>query len=157
MQITKGLLGEHAVFYVQFDYLEEKGLAADGPIPLHSQLELLGSALSAHAQLEDELLFTRLEPCLGPAGPLAVMRTEHEQLEQALASAQESRELAEVGDWTVYIVRLAREHFAKEERILFPMAEQVLGADVLDQLGAEWARLRGLAPVAHLCRAAFPE
>ena len=39
----------------------------------------------------------------------------------------------------------ARSHFHKEEVVLFPLAEQLLGADALEQMGEAWAHNRGIA------------
>jgi iron-sulfur cluster repair protein YtfE (RIC family) len=36
----------------------------------------------------------------------------------------------------------ARSHFQKEEQILFPMAQRLLGDDTLPQLGRAWAQAR---------------
>jgi hemerythrin-like domain-containing protein len=38
----------------------------------------------------------------------------------------------------------AREHFMKEENVLFPMAEQMLDARAMEQMGATWAKRRGV-------------
>ena len=38
-----------------------------------------------------------------------------------------------------------RKHFDKEERIVFPMAERVLKAKTLSDLGAEWLKKREAA------------
>jgi hemerythrin-like domain-containing protein len=37
---------------------------------------------------------------------------------------------------------MARKHFDKEERIVFPLAERVLKANTLDELGTEWMKRR---------------
>jgi hemerythrin-like domain-containing protein len=41
-----------------------------------------------------------------------------------------------------HLLEVARLHFAKEEQSLFPMAEQVLDSDTLEQLGVQFANRR---------------
>ena len=41
-----------------------------------------------------------------------------------------------------YATQIARDHFAKEEQILFGMAQQMLSASELERLGAVWAEAR---------------
>lgn len=143
MKLTQALLGEHGVFYAQFEHLENI-------IPQCQSLDLvqgLGSMLTAaletHACMEDHLLFTSLESHPGLAsGPLPVMRQEHDQIEQLLASVQDLPEVDEAKNSLLGALRVAREHFAKEEQVLFPAAEQILGAGPLEELGEMWAQKR---------------
>lgn len=53
MRITDAFLGEHGVFYAQFDHLES--LLTTGPSAecVREQAGLLASALAPHAQLEN--------------------------------------------------------------------------------------------------------
>lgn len=144
MKITHGLLGEHAVFYAQFDHLEQVLPAATSLAEILSPAALLAAALATHAHLEDELLFTALDPHLGQAGPLGVMRAEHEEIEGTLNRLPEIEDLREARRLALHVVETAREHFAKEERILFRMAEHILGPETLTALGARWAEARGV-------------
>lgn len=142
MKITEALLGEHGVFYAQFDHLEQSVPAAETWALVQSQGALLSAALYSHAHLEDELLFDTLEPHLGQMGPLAVMRMEHDEIERTLAELPEIQDLAEAQRRLLHVVRVARDHFVKEERVLYPMAEQVLETDILTRLGRLWAQQR---------------
>lgn len=144
MKITEALLGEHGVFYALFDHLEQAVPAADSLALVQSQAALLTAALATHAGLEDELLFSALDPHLGQMGPLAVMRMEHDEIENTLGQVQEARDLTQAQRLVLHAVRVAREHFAKEEQVLFPMAHQVLDERELTQLGAQWAERRGV-------------
>jgi len=142
MRITDALLGEHGVFYAQFDHLEQAVPAAETLAQVKDQAALLAAALKPHANLENDLLFAALEPHLGPMGPLAVMRMEHDEIEGTLARVQEVKDLAGAQDLALHAIQVARDHFAKEEQVLFPMAQQVLSAEALAQLGAQWAEQR---------------
>ncbi len=143
MKLTDALLGEHAVFYAQFDYLEKNIPAARDLTLVKSLGAMLTAALATHAHMEDELLFLKLEAHLDPqSGPLAVMRMEHNEIEGSLVRLQELQDLAEAKNLLLYALQTARAHFAKEEQVLFPMANQLLEANKLLQLGSNWADLR---------------
>jgi hemerythrin-like domain-containing protein len=144
MKIIEALLGEHGAFYAQFAHLEQAIPAAEDAAQIREQAALLAAALGSHANLENELLFAALDPHLGPMGPLAVMRMEHDEIESALTGAQEAENVEEARTLLTRVIRVAREHFAKEERVLFPMALQVLDAETLDRLGEQWASRRGV-------------
>ena len=145
MNIADALLGEHAVFYAQFNHLEQSIPAADTLAQVKSQGAMLAAALASHAQLEEELLFTTLEPHIGPMGPLAVMRLEHEKIEAGLERLPTVEELGQTQELLLQVVKVAREHFAKEERVLYPMATKALSAETLANLGAQWATRRAVA------------
>ncbi len=143
MKITKALLGEHGVFYGQFDYLEQV-LPGTGAVEQVQKLAgLLAAGLEPHAKIENEILFPQLEAILGAeAGPVPVMRMEHDEIESSLAQAQASRDLDQARNLVLHAIDVAREHFSKEEHVLFPMAEQVLDAETLERLGDQWAERR---------------
>ncbi len=142
MKITDAFLGEHAVFYAQFDHMELTVPSEDSVTQVKTQAAVLGAALAGHAQLEEELLFQKLETHIGPGGPLAVMRMEHEQIEENLARLPDLETLEDARTVLLQTVKVAREHFAKEEQILYPLAERTLGIDHLTQLGEQWAGVR---------------
>lgn len=143
MKITDALLGEHAVFYAQFDYLEKNIPPAKDLALVKSPGAMLTAALATHAHLEDDLLFIALEAYINPQfGPLAVMRTEHNEIEGSLERLQKVQDLTEAKNLLLHAVETARAHFAKEEQVLFQMATQMLDASQLNQLGAKWAETR---------------
>lgn len=143
MRITDALLGEHGVFYAQFEHLAEALPRTRNVEEVHSLAAFLAAALGPHAHLEDELLFSALEPYLGTAGgPLRVMRSEHDEIEGALDRVQQVHELEAARNLVRRALTVAREHFAKEEHVLFPMAAQFLGDNRLAELGAAWAQRR---------------
>jgi len=146
MKITDALLGEHGVFYAQFARLEERVPGLGGVAEVRELAGVLAAALISHAELEDELLFNRMEEELGaPSGPLPVMRAEHAHIDAALAAAAQTRDLESAKRRVLEAVEAAREHFAKEERVLFPAAEQLVPVSVLNELGDQWAARRGVA------------
>ena len=142
MKVTEALLGEHGVFYVQFDHLEQTLLAVTSLDWVKAQAALIQSAISTHAQLEDELLFSAMDHHLGQGGPVAVMRMEHEEIEGTLNAIPEIQDVETICSRLLGAIQVARQHFMKEEQVLFPLADQVLGSEQLHALGERWAERR---------------
>ena len=142
MRIVDALLGEHGAFYAQFDRLEDVLPHATSPGEVREQAALLAAALISHAKLEDEVLFRRMGQAGGDAGLLMTMEDEHVEIASLLARAQVTADLEGARAALLEAVSLARDHFAKEERVAFPMAERLLDGDALDELGAAWAERR---------------
>lgn len=144
VKITDAFLGEHATLYAQFNYLEQATPAAEALAIVQSLAAGLNATLASHAHLEDELLFTALDPYLGPMGPLAVMRMEHDQIEGLLERIPAAQDLRQAQGLLQQTVQLARSHFAKEEQVLYPIAEQALDQARLAELAVQWAERRGV-------------
>ena len=101
----------------------------------HTYLEL---EVVAHFGLEEGALFPLLERHMSPQfGPLAVMNAEHLEFRELLAAFGDAVRGGEVAVQTAcarHIIALLREHIAKEDQVLFPMAAQVLSADELAEV-----------------------
>ena len=145
MLITDALLGEHGVFYLLFQDIEQALPALDSASALQNRAAPLAFSLEAHASLEDELLFTALEPHLGTqSGPLAVMRMEHDQIVNLLERIPSAPDLAQTRALAAQMIEVSRAHFQKEEQVLFRMARQFLDDATLSALGTKWSARRGL-------------
>jgi hemerythrin-like domain-containing protein len=144
MRITDALLGEHAILYRLLEHIASRS-PSWSVAQAHDAGRFLAEALASHAQLEDDLLFVALEPYIAAQqGPLAVMRMEHSAIEGALERLPETTDVEDAHSLLLYLVEVAREHFAKEEQVLFRMAEQALGDQRLRELGATWAERRAV-------------
>ena len=66
-------------------------------------------------------------------------------IEGKLVRAHKARDLKSSKKLLLGAVVASREHFDKEERIVFPMAERVLKAKTLSELGETWLRRREVA------------
>ncbi len=153
MKLTDALLGEHAVIYQLFEFVRQT--AADGGIEdLRRSVAVLERVLAAHARAEEDLLFSRLEPHLGGMGPLAVMREEHQGIEELFAAADGAGDLDALKSAVGRLLDLAYGHFQKEEQALFPMARQFLDEAELSELGGRWAEIRKVAVDAPGCMGA---
>jgi len=104
-----------------------------------------------HHGKEEDLLFKELEKHGLPsqAGPLAVMRNEHERGRRCvreMASVAErtgpltAEEQSRLRNAISEFVPLLQNHIQKEDGVLFPMAENVLGPESADNLQAQFER-----------------
>lgn len=151
MTPTDTLRNEHEVIQRVLDVMERAAsiLEADGTVPQ----ELLPSAIDfvrvfadgCHHAKEEGTLFPRMKEHGIPeqGGPLGVMLQEHEmgrayirELEQAI----ERDDSAQIIEAIRGYVSLLRDHIAKENDILFPMAERVLSADEQARLMEDFER-----------------
>lgn len=104
--------------------------------------------LEKHSGKEDDGLFPLMARYIGrEVGPIAVMEYEHEQAKLNLRSFMEAAEKAEItadrldaqtvkGISAYYLQAdtILNAHFAKEESVLFPMAESMLSAEEKEEL-----------------------
>ncbi|MFI5397912.1 MAG: hemerythrin domain-containing protein [Candidatus Binatia bacterium] len=98
-----------------------------------------------HFVVEEQALFPLLELHLPTAqGPLAVMNAEHADFRQLLAdfaTAVHTGSLEAQRRLTEDIITLLRGHIAKEDQVLFPMAERLLSSEELDEVDRRTAAL----------------
>jgi hemerythrin-like domain-containing protein len=149
------LMGEHRLIEQALGSLEAFAaeIRAGGPAPRRIVGEYAeffrGFADVCHHGKEEQILFRRLleEGFSREAGPLAVMYYEHELGRahvRGLAAAGSGAgalvdpELAGLLAHADDFVPLLRQHILKEDRILYPMALQALGAADLDRLSTEF-------------------
>lgn len=97
------------------------------------------TALRRHADVEDEVLFPAYENACGGFGdgPTAHMRAEHIQVRagiDSLVRAVDARDDAGVRAADELLRRVAIEHHAKEEEILFPSIDETFPQPELDAL-----------------------
>lgn len=75
------------------------------------------------------------------------MHAEHEEMEALLGRIEEANGVGDAARWVERALDTARSHFKKEEEVLFPMAEDLIGEEALQRLGLEWARARRVSIV----------
>jgi iron-sulfur cluster repair protein YtfE (RIC family) len=95
--------------------------------------ERFQAAMAHHLAMEEDILFPAFEARTGMrAGPTQVMRMEHEQMRSLL---QDMASAVEVGNRNGYLGLsetlniLLQQHNLKEETMLYPMSDQVLGGE----------------------------
>ncbi len=87
--------------------------------------------MEQHLQAEEELLFPAFEAASGISeGPTSVMRHEHQQMRALFAQMGEALAAQNSDDYlgaSETLLILMQQHNAKEEQILYPMLDQMLG------------------------------
>jgi len=151
MRTTEILMSEHRVIETVLACLEkmadatEAARAVDVADARDAVAFLQNFADRCHHMKEEDRLFPAMEKCGMPreAGPTAVMRHEHELGRAHVRRMDEATTAFERGDAAAAatfafearaFVGLLREHIAKEDEILFPMADRMLPAAVQDEL-----------------------
>jgi hypothetical protein len=142
MTIIQVLLGEHGAMYPLLERIENTASSADLQ-GLKIQASLLQSTLVSHADIEDALLrpvILKYLPQPAPAADGKTAPTDHEIIVGGLAQVLAAVEAQEARRWLLDTVAKTR----KEETIIFGIAGRELSHQRQDELGAEWARMRGV-------------
>lgn len=151
MKPTDVLKQEHRVIEQVLDCLEQMTTRirvgedfdrADGTAALEF---VRGFADSGHHGKEENCLFPAMvdKGVPGDVGPVGVMLAEHDVGRAAvgeMATALEAEDDEAFGAAASGYVELMREHILKEDNILFPMADSLLG-DRQDELARAFARV----------------
>lgn len=98
-------------------------------------------SMEEHFAMEEKVLFPDLEQANGNAmGPTQVMRHEHEQMRSLMDSSQKALDTEDkdefLGEAETLLVFM-QQHNAKEEMMLYPMADQLLssqGEEVISKM-----------------------
>lgn len=142
MKITEALLAEHVVFHSVFDHIERVAPHLETLAEIKVLGSLLASLLEHHGEAEDKLLMEPLEHRLDHLGHRDCFHHEHELIDGFLIQLQRMEETAAARTLLLKAVQISRRHFDKEERLIFPMAEQNLSAKTLEELGRQWEAQR---------------
>jgi len=97
---------------------------------LEKALRYFSTEVASHFKKEEEALFPAMEKYIGrETGPIAVMRHEHQQHNSFLLQLEKAVEAGDLGGilevWESFNPLLTM-HIAKEDSVLFPMAERML-------------------------------
>lgn len=167
MRPTDILSAEHRVIEIVLDCLEQiaDGARSSKVLDVASAeqavLFLRTFADTCHHGKEEQQLFKTLEARGMPVrvGPIAVMLGEHEagralvrELDAAVsaAKARDASAPARFAEKAHDYVELLREHIAKEDQVLFPMAESMLDTEEKQRVVAEFEKLeQSHAPGTH--------
>lgn len=145
MKITDILLAEHAVFHNLFDHIEKAAPRCKTVAEIKALAATLDSVMRPHACTEDDLLVGPLEHSLAQIGQSETFHEEHDEIDEKLGAVQKARQLKQARLLLLQAIQHSREHFDKEERIVFPLAEQLLKTKTLSDMGEEWLRRRKMA------------
>ena len=142
MKITDILRAEHTVFHHLFDHIETTAPRLKTLAEVKSLAGLIEKVMAPHSNTEDELFIGPLEHCMEQIGQNDTFHHEHEAIERLLANVRAARTVRQARKQLLDAISMSRKHFDKEERIVFPMAERMLKAATLTELGSEWMKKR---------------
>jgi hemerythrin-like domain-containing protein len=145
MQVTDVLAGEHGVFHLLVEQLDDAIDRCTTLAELRVATEPLALSLLGHARVEEETLFQSYEKATGTLGPLRCLRHEHEQMDRGIRGLFRIADVEEMRRQVRALLDLTRRHLAREEAVMFTAAREALSAGVLEECGAEWAKFRGVA------------
>lgn len=145
MKITEALIAEHQVFHNLFDYVESVAPKLKTIAEVKAVAAAMEHMLKAHSKTEDELLIAPLEHCIEQIGQADTFHEEHKEIDESLEQVRQAKSVAGARRLLLAAVLASRNHFNKEERILFPLANKVLSNVSLQNLGNAWERQREMA------------
>ena len=129
--VAEFLAAEHRQCDDCFATAEEAAHLAD-LVGCRARFQQFQVAMERHFQKEEDTLFPAFEQATGNTmGPTRVMRLEHQQICDTLAemsSALTSGDLEEYLGQAETLLILTQQHNIKEEQILYPMCDEILGA-----------------------------
>jgi hemerythrin-like domain-containing protein len=147
MKITEALMAEHLVFHSMFDQIETRTPELKTLPEVKALAALLESMLKAHSDIEDELFLGPLEHCFEQIGQRDCFLEEHREVNDGLQVIQSATRVKHAQRLLLHAVAHCRRHFDREERLVFPLAERVLKAATLTELGRHWLNQRNGALV----------
>jgi hemerythrin-like domain-containing protein len=142
MKITEILMAEHAVFHNLFDHVEATVPKTRTLAEVKSLAAIITKLTAPHSHTEDELFIEPLEHCFDQLGQKDTFHHEHELIDATLDKVQNAKDLKTAKKLLVGAVTALRNHFDKEERVVFPMAERILKVRTLTELGNQWLKQR---------------
>lgn len=121
------MAGDHRRCDQLLTVVEGAAQRADWPSAV-GQAQAFADAMEHHFRFEEDELFPELESASPmAAGPTGVMRMEHQQVRQLLTDLQAAAQ-AKNSDDCIGVIEtlhlLIQQHNAKEEGILYPLADQ---------------------------------
>jgi hemerythrin-like domain-containing protein len=139
---TEALSAEHRVIETVLDALEKLVEAGESSAPAdwRKALDFLRNfADKCHHLKEENLFFPALEEHGIPreGGPIGMMLAEHSEgrgYVRAMAAALEAVDREVLTRVAAAYIRLLRQHIAKEDEVLFQMADSVLSAEEQQRL-----------------------
>jgi hemerythrin-like domain-containing protein len=151
MKATQMLMDEHRIIERVLGALEQAAALADEGQPVRPGLFLEATdfirdfADGSHHHKEEGVLFGAMIEAGVPVngGPIAVMLAEHEQARDLTRAMREAAEQWASGDEQARrratraahsYAALLRQHIAKEDQILFPLADRTIPAEKHDQV-----------------------
>jgi glycine/D-amino acid oxidase-like deaminating enzyme len=138
MKITDVLTAEHTIFLGVFDQIERVLPRLATPFEVGTMASIVEKLLEGHGARESDLAYAALDHALAEKGHLERMHQDHREIDGRLKQVHMANTCAEARRLLNAAIAASREHFRMEERIVFPMLEEVLRPETLEELGRTW-------------------
>jgi hemerythrin-like domain-containing protein len=138
MKITEALVAEHTIFLSVFDQIERVLPSLTTHTELRTMASIVEGLLEGHAKTETNLAYLALDHVLENNGGLSRMHQDHNEIDDRLRRVHTARTCAEARRLLKLAILSSREHFAAEERSVFPLLEKVLQKQTLTDLAKNW-------------------
>lgn len=146
LKITDALVLEHRVFAAVFDRIEEALPRLSSPAEVQTLAGIMEDLLADHGRQETELAYLALDHVLHDRGQLERLHQEHEEIDASLIQVLDAGTYAEGRRLLERALAAARQHMQFEEQTVFPILDQALRPETLEELGAIWAQRQLAAP-----------
>jgi len=133
--IADALIVEHRAYACLLDQIEQELVGTRTLEEVQLMARLLEGVLESHGESEEELALAALDHALADRGGLDHLHQDHEEMNRNLLQVFAAKEAQSACRSMWLAVAAVREHFAWEERAIFPMLRRVLGEAALDRLG----------------------
>ncbi|MBL8260243.1 MAG: hemerythrin domain-containing protein [Candidatus Competibacteraceae bacterium] len=140
--IAESLAAEHRCCDERFTATEAAAERGDAG-RCREEFRRFQTAMELHFRKEEEALFPAFEQMTGNSmGPTRVMRLEHRQMRETLAEMRATLDRGDLEEFlgqSETLLILMQQHNVKEEQMLYPMCDRVLGAEataVIDAMQA---------------------
>jgi hemerythrin-like domain-containing protein len=100
--------------------------------------KMVKELLNRHADVEDNLVYVTLDHALDFQGKLNHLFQEHREVDFCFDNVPSAEDLPHARTLLKRALKASREHFLREERVIFPLIEQVLTNETLIELGYLW-------------------
>jgi hemerythrin-like domain-containing protein len=132
MSYLETLSAQHRSCDLALTRIERAAHAGDWEAAGEAQRDFVDRT-EAHLSYEENTLFPALERAFPPAaaGPIPVMRSEHQQMRELfedLALAARDHDASLLADTVQTLLFVMQQHNAKEENMLYPIADRKLPA-----------------------------
>jgi hemerythrin-like domain-containing protein len=142
MKITDCLIAEHSVIHAALGQMDRLTQHRQALPEIRTLCQFLEGLLKMHGDAEVNLAYVALDHVLANKGQMERLYQDHEELHQRFQQIVEARDITEARRLLRDLKIEINEHFAWEERSVFPIIEQELRDETLNELGNVWRQER---------------
>jgi hemerythrin-like domain-containing protein len=136
--ITQALVMEHAVFCAVFDQVERVFPKLGSAREVKLLATVVEGMLSGHGETETNLAYSALDHVLKEDDRLNRLHQDHHEIDKHFKRVHQATNLTGARRLLKKALTAMREHFRREEEIIFPFLERVIRPETLDTLGETW-------------------